>query len=118
MKKTISVALVLIMVLCALSGCAVKPEKAIIGTWTGSKDILIGTAEYSFTFNEDGTGSMSTPGISLGVEMKYTITDNNLSIVTTVLGISQTNNYTMEFTENTLVLTGDDGAIVLTKAEQ
>lgn len=117
MKKAICSVLVFMFVLCAFSACAVKPEKAILGTWEGTKELMIGEAKYTFTFYEDGTGVMSTPGIDLGVTMTYTVTEDTLTVVTSVLGISNTNTYTMTFGENTLTLTNDEDTIQLTKVQ-
>lgn len=115
MKKAIGIILLFALVVCAFSACAVKPEKAIIGTWEGTKDVIIGEAKYTFTFYEDGTGVMSTPGIDLGVTMTYTIEEDTLTVVTSVLGISNTNTYTMAFGDNTLTLTSSDDTVTLTK---
>lgn len=115
MKKVISLALVLVLALCAFTACGVKPEKAIIGTWEGTKDLVIVDAKYTFTFKEDGTGTMSTPGIDLGVAMTYTIADDVLSIETSVLGISNTTTYNIAFEDDKLILTSGNDVITLTK---
>ncbi len=115
MKKIVSTVLILTLVVCAFAACGVKPAKAIIGTWEGTKDLLIGEAKYTFTFNEEGKGTMSTPTTSLGVEMTYTIEEDVLTISTTVLGISNSNTYTVAFEDNKLILTSGDEVITLTK---
>ena len=117
MKKVISIFFFLVLSVFLLCSCGVKHEKAIIGTWEGTKDVLIGEVKYAFTFYEDGTGVMSTPGIDLGVTMTYTITDETLTVETSVLGISNTNTYTMEFGDTTLTLTNAEDTIVLTKTQ-
>lgn len=117
MKKIISMVLLLALTVCMFASCAVKPEKAIIGTWTGTKELLLVEATYTFTFNEDGTGKMSTPGIDLGVAMTYTIDGDTLTVNTTVLGITNTNTYTMAFEDDKLVLTSGEDVITLTKQQ-
>ena len=115
MKKTVSLILVVLSVVLLLTGC-MKPEKKIIGTWNGEATLLGVVAEYSFTFNEDGTGKMST-GMDIGVSMTYTISDTQLDITTSVLGINSTKTYTYAFDKNTLTLNDGSDSIVLTKAD-
>ena len=113
MKKVISCVLILVCLLTVFSSCA-KPEKKIVGTWTGEQNILGVVAKYAFTFNEDGTGTM-TAALDIGVAMTYTIEDDKLNITTSVLGISNTKTYTFTFEGDQLILTEDENRIVLTK---
>lgn len=114
MKKTVSILLVVLSLVLMFSGC-MKPEDKIIGTWNGEASLLGVVADYSFTFNEDGTGKMST-ALEIGVSMTYTISDTTLDITTSVLGISNTKSYTYAFDKNTLTLNDGNDTIVLTKA--
>lgn len=113
MKKVMSVVLVVLCVLTLFSGCA-NPEKKIIGTWNGEENVLGVVAKYSFTFNEDGTGSM-TAALDIGVAMTYTIEDDKLNITTSILGINNTKTYTYAFEGDQLLLTEGDTTIMLTK---
>ena len=113
MKKAISVVLVVLCVITVFSACA-KPEKKIIGTWNGEQSVLGVVAKYSFTFNEDGTGNM-TSALDIGVAMTYTIEGDKLNITTSVLGISNTKTYTFAFEGDQLLLTEGDTTITLTK---
>ena len=113
MKKMISCVLIVVCILAVFASCA-KPEKKIVGTWTGETNILGVVAEYSFTFNEDGTGRM-TAALDVGVAMTYTINDEKLSITTSVLGISSTKDYTYKFDGDQLILNDGGTEIVLTK---
>lgn len=115
MKKIISVLLVICCVAALFSACQ-RPEKKLIGTWNGSASLLGIEAAYSFTFNEDGTGKMST-ALDIGVEMTYAVTDDVISITTSILGISNTKVYSYSFGKNTLTLIDGNNAIVLTKAD-
>ena len=115
MKKVISCVLIVFCVLSVFASCA-KPEKKIIGTWTGETNILGVVAEYSFTFNEDGSGKMTT-ALDVGLAMNYTINDGKISITTSVLGISNTNEYTYEFDGDQLILNDGENRIVLTKQD-
>lgn len=120
MKKVLSIALILALVICAFAGCS-NPKKDILGTWIGSKDLLLVDAEYSFTFNEDGTGKMAAPelnnltGMELGVDMTYVIEDDQITITTSALFLSKTTTYTMAFDGDTLTLTSGNDVITLTK---
>ena len=115
MKKVVSCILIVCCVAALFTGC-MKPEKEIIGTWNGEASILGVVAEYSFTFNEDGTGKMTT-ALDIGVSMTYTITDDKLSVTTSLLGIDNTTVYSYSFGKGTLTLNDGERSIVLTKAD-
>lgn len=113
MKKAISVLLVFACVITVFAACG-KPEKKILGTWSGESNVLGVVAEYSFTFNEDGTGKM-TAALDIGVAMTYTIDGDQLNITTSVLGISNTKTYTYAFDGDKLILNDGSNQITLTK---
>lgn len=114
-KKLIAVLLALACVCALFSACA-KPEKQIVGTWNGEANLFGVVADYTFTFNEGGTGTMKT-ALDIGVSMTYTITEEKLSITTSILGIANTTDYTYSFGKNTLTLNDGEHEIVLTKAD-
>ena len=60
MKKALSVIVILCIVLTAFSACAPKPEKAILGTWKGQVTVLGVSTNVEYTFNENGSGVMTT----------------------------------------------------------
>jgi hypothetical protein len=113
MKKVISCVLIVLCILTVFASCA-KPEKKILGTWTGEENILGVVAKYSFTFNEDGTGSV-TAALDVGAAMTYKIEGDQLSVTTSVLGISNTRTYTFVFEGDTLILNDGSKQITLTK---
>ena len=115
MKKLVSCILIVVCVCMLFAGCE-KPAQKILGTWNGEANFLGVVTNYSFTFNEDGTGKMTT-ALDIGVSMTYTLTDENVSITTSLLGIENTTVYTYEFNENTLTLNDGERTIVLTKAD-
>lgn len=115
MKKAISLVLVLILIAGAFAGCAITMQQKLIGTWVGSKDLMILEAKYTYTFNEDGTGKLSTPGLDLGVSMNYTLDGDQLTITYSVLGISKSDTYTVEFDGDNLLLTTGGDTITLTR---
>ena len=116
MKKFLCVALAFIVMAVSLAGCAALTEKAIIGTWTSQTTVLGVVAETEYTFNEDGTGSLSTGGLGIGIAMNYTINEDKLTITTNTLGVQITTEYTFELDGDSLILTDKDGSVTtLTK---
>ena len=115
MKKICVLFLVLVLTVLCFSGCA-KPEKQILGKWNGEANLLGVVTEYAFEFNEDGSGKMTT-ALDIGLATTYTISDTQLDITTSVLGIENTKSYIYAFDKDTLTLTeiGTDTTIVLTK---
>ena len=111
MKKALSVIIILCIVLTAFSACAPKPEKAILGTWKGQVTVLGVSTNVEYTFNENGSGVMTTE-LGVGIAMNYTITDTALT-VTPLLQKSFT--YTYAFDGDTLTLTDANGSMTLTK---
>lgn len=126
MKKVLSIVMVMCLAVALFTGCSalsgVLNEAKIIGTWEGEVETgLFGTTvDITYTFEEDGVGSMPLldSGIGVNVNFSYTIEEDTLTIKTESEWLSQTNVYTMEFEGDTLTLTDADGEkLVLTKAE-
>lgn len=114
MKKAISVILILCLSLTLLAACAPKPEKAILGTWKGQVTLLGISSDVKYTFNENGSGVM-TSAIGVGIAMNYTIDETSLIVITDTPLLQKTYTYTYEFGDDTLSLTDSDGTMVLTK---
>lgn len=114
MKKAISVILILCLSLTLLAACAPKPEKAILGTWKGQVTLLGISSDVEYTFNENGSGVM-TSAIGVGIAMNYTIDETSLIVITDTPLLQKTYTYTYEFGDDTLSLTDSDGTMVLTK---
>lgn len=76
-----------------------KPEKQIIGQWTGTYEI------GSFDFRDDGTVTVGFA--SLSAEGEYTVDSENsvLSIKYSLLGVSYTKKYDFILEKNRLTLT-------------
>ena len=68
MKKALSVIVILCIVLTAFAACAPKPEKAILGTWKGQVTVLGVSTNVEYTFNENGSGVMTTE-LGVGIAM-------------------------------------------------
>lgn len=113
MKRKSIIALLLLVVL-VLSACT--PQKLIVGTWKSQETVLGVVTETSYTFNEDGTGTM-TSVLGVEVAITYTIDEDLLTVKTDVLGVESTESYTYEFSGDQLILTNNDGSMTLTKAE-
>ena len=116
-RKCAAVLLVLALAAALFSGCGGVDLKAkrIQGTWKGEVNILGVTTATEYTFNEDGTGSMSG-ALGLGLAIKYTLEDDQLTITTDTPIVQQTLHYTVSYDSGKLVLTDEQGtALVLTK---
>lgn len=120
MKKAIVIVVVLVLVITAFASCG-KPEDKLIGTWKGSVKVALLTTEYEITFNEDGTGKISSG--SLGVDLNYTVTEENKLSITANAELLQsilnefpwTCTFTVE--KDTLTLTSGDNVVTLTKVK-
>ncbi len=117
MKRVFCVVIAVLLCAVCLFGCA-KPEKLILGKWSGEASILGVVTQYSYEFREDGTGVMST-ALNLGLEMHYALEGDRLDITTSVLGVDSTRSYTYAFEKEQLILTPSEGGdpIVLSKTE-
>lgn len=116
-KKFSVVFIILFAIVISLSGCTdALGEQLIIGTWSTQTNILGVVTETEYTFNEDGTGSMSTV-LGIGIATTYTIDEDKIIIITDTPTLQKTFTYTYEFVEDTLVLTDSDGSqTILTKS--
>ncbi|MBQ2759222.1 MAG: hypothetical protein IJE93_05580 [Clostridia bacterium] len=116
MKKVISVALLLVMVLTVFAGCS-NPQKEIVGTWTGETSVLGGVVtEKTFTFYEDGTGKTET-FLGVEIEISYTIDDETLTVTTSALGVANDTVYTYTLEDDVLTLVDGDTTYRLFKEE-
>lgn len=117
MKKALSVALILVVLVTALASCGVPVEEKLVGKWTYNETILGIVTEKTFVFNADGTGT--APGDITGdlipLEMKWTVTED---IITVTKNVSNDPiSYKFVLKGDTLTLTKADGTILtLTRA--
>ena len=116
MKKVISIALILVLVVAAFASCG-NPQKKLLGTWKGDVEVLGITTSYEFTFNEDGTGKMTGVLGDTGVAFTYNIDDaGKLNIETEILTVKSTRTYSYSIEKDTLTLTLDsDGSVITLK---
>lgn len=111
MKKVTALLLVLVLMLC-FAGCT--PQQKIIGTWKNQTSALGVVVETSYTFNEDGTGTMST-FLLTGIAFTYTISGDVLTITSNVLGVEGTTEFQVEFEGDRLTMTANGESVTLTK---
>lgn len=99
------------MLMFSFVACGSSKKSELTGSWTGSN----GGYEVTFTFNEDGTGSMSISGIQLNIS--YSVDGDKLTVNKTVLEGTQTEDYTYKLSNKgkTLTLTSASGETELTK---
>ena len=117
MKKLLSIALILAVIVSAFAACGTPVEEKIAGKWTYQETILGIVTERTFVFNADGTGT--APGELTGdlipLEMKWSITDNTLTVAKTIS--KEPVSYTFVLKGDTLTLTKADGSVItLTRA--
>ena len=111
MKKVFAFLLAVLMV---AGLCACSPEKSIVGSWKHQTTVLGVVTETVYTFNEDGTGKISSV---VDVSFTYEFSDDKLLITTSTLGIKNTEEYSYEFSGSKLALTGDKDTISLEKVK-
>ncbi len=120
LKKTVAVISALLLVLVMLASCGNSANK-LVGSWKGEITALGITTEYTYTFNEDGTGTKASNLVSgVGTSFTYTVgEDGNLTISSSILGIATTETYSFEIKSGVLTLTdtSDSSVITLTKIE-
>lgn len=96
MKKTIKVLLMSIVLFLCLVGCSSTSK--LIGTWTGMN---------SFTFNKDGTGTISF-GENVINEFKYKVSDDVITLIYEGDGFGQAEDYRYRFEDGKLYLNTDN----------
>ena len=101
MKKIISIALVVLMLICVLASCG---QKSVVGTWTRQYTVLGVVTEDKFVFNEDGTGTMTTI-LGIDLDMTYTAEDGELIVTVNTLGVETDITYSYKFEKGNLILT-------------
>lgn len=127
MKKALSIIMVMCIAIGLFAGCSSLTgainESKLIGTWECEKETgLFGTTvDLTYTFEEDGKGSMPLldSGIGVDVNFTYTVEEDILTIKVESDLLSRTDVYTMVFEDDVLTLTDDSGEVLeLTKVEE
>ena len=111
--KSFAAVLLIVAILMSFAGCTAKQK--IIGTWEMKASLMGMTVGTSYTFREDGTGTMSAMLIS-GLEFTYEVQGNTLTIHS-VLGFSSAAEYELSFKGDTMTMTADGESMTLTKVK-
>ena len=110
MKNTmriIALCLLAVMMLALFVGCS-SEEKQFIGTWylldeEGNK------TSSTLVLAKDGEGTISEEGISGSV--KWSLNNGKLSLTVSICGMSETEEYSYEFSGDKLILTDSEGKV-------
>ena len=112
MKKAISLALVLIVVLSAFAACGTPVEEKLAGKWTYTESVLGIVTERTYVFNLDGTGT--APGELTGdlipLEMKWSVSEDTITIEKTIS--KEPVSYQFVLKGDVLTLTKADGTVI------
>mgnify|MGYP000013569977 FL=1 len=114
MKKTKSLirsAMIMVFAL-AFTACGSK-SSSVEGSWSGNDNGY----DVVFNFEADGQGTMQLSGIQLNIT--YSVDGDKITINKSVLGGTQTDEYTCKISNKskTLTLSNDSGEIELKKGE-
>ena len=110
MKRTagsIAIITAIILIIASLAACSGNEDR-IVGTWKHQETGLLGiVTETSYTFSEDGSGSVTALGVPAA--FTYTLEKDELCLTFTVLGVSTTSEYTVSISGDTLKMTDKNG---------
>lgn len=112
MKAKAWIALVLVLV-CLLSACGVT-QRSLVGTWKCQQTVMTLVTEVTYEFREDGTGCMNNV---VDIDFTYTLQDDQLQLTTSVLGITNTESYTVSFDGGDLLLVSGSETLRLEKVK-
>ena len=115
MKKTISAALAVLLILACFAGCSQVKQSLIVGTWSYQQTTILNVVtERTYTFREDGTGSAPVLDGVTNVDMTYTLSGDQLTINRGELidSLAGAEVYTVKFGVNTMTLTSPDGSVI------
>ncbi len=105
--KRLTVALCVSVLVLALAACG---SKKITGTWSAEEDGVTVT----YTFNDDGTGSMDI-GSGIVLPLTYTTTDDKLKLTYSFLGSETSDEYTYSVKKKQLTLSDGSSSVTLDK---
>lgn len=116
-KTRIIAAVAALLIACAVLASCGGLEKKLVGKWSGQNTTLGIVTEYSYTFEEDGSGKYTgAAGISAG--FTWTLEDDKLTLTSdsAIAGIELFNKtYTVEIKDDKLTLTDSDAVSVTLK---
>ncbi len=103
MKKAISFAAVLLMLISCLVGCTDSNAKRIVGTWEYRSDSQFSPLYQKYVFEKGGTGNYQKTGMIAPREYNYTIDEDGKLSITRNDGFTEEGSYI--FNEDYTVLT-------------
>lgn len=109
MKKTIALVAVILIICSLFTAC--NNNTSIYGTWVLTEN----DAKIEYTFNEDGTGSISTMAGMLKVDFAYKITDGKLTFYEVGDAVMGSEPYECSISSDKLTLKLGSEEIVLEK---
>lgn len=114
MKKVTAIIAVLLIVCSMLSACSQSGEgntPSLFGKWVYTIDDV----DITYSFNSDGTGSISTMGGMINVSFAYQLNNGEITfheVGNTVMGEKP---YSYTIKDDTLTLTNSEETLTLTK---
>lgn len=113
MRAAVALLMVTVLVL-AMTGCSQKA--ALVGQWSYKESLWGVATETIYTFEKDGSGTVST---LLGVDLviSYTVQEDQLTINSSVFGVDSTEVYTFTVKGDTLTLVASDKTMQLTRVK-
>lgn len=97
--KRITVIAAMLVLTLSVIGC--KKKNQLVGTWENEN--------YTYTFNEDGTGTEKLGTFEIEIS-NYTVKGDKLSITISFLGTEDTDEFTYSIKKDTLTISDDEGA--------
>ena len=113
MRRIAALLLVLGLV---LSFAACSAEQKIVGTWKNQTTAMGVVVETTYTFHEDGTGTLSTILVP-SMDFTYKVSDDVLTIRADVLGIGGSVDYQLTFDGDQMTMTSTGESLTLTKVK-
>lgn len=112
MRRAIA-SLLIIVLLVGLCACGLQ-ELRVVGTWKHKSNVLGVATETTYVFENDGTGTMTNV---LDIPFTYSFSEGKLLITTSVLGIESTQEYSLSFDGDKMIMSGKSETLVLERAD-
>ena len=114
-KNVVILAIAAIVLTFALSSCN-PVEKKIIGTWVYESTVAGVKTETKYIFRDNGEGAVTTIA-DIEVPFTYSISDGQITLTGSVLGLSNSTAYAVSIKGDTMTLTRDGDTMTLTRAK-
>lgn len=105
--KILHILLAVILLFVTVGSLVACGESPLVGSWTHSSEELAGIRIHSgYTFNKDGTGSLTVAGIEMG--MTYEEDDDTITLQYKIGSVSVEKSYRYRIEDDTLILQDGD----------